>query len=62
MIFYEETFSFEIKNMDSSFPKLVYSFHSAYQEREIDPSMKREKSVDYRRVKIVIGLGTHNES
>ena len=51
MIFYEETFSSKIKNIDSSFSKLVYSFHSTYQEREIEPSMKREKSYDYRRVK-----------
>ena len=51
VIFYEETFSSKIKNIDSSFSKLVYSFHSTYQEREIEPSMKREKSYDYRRVK-----------
>ena len=52
VIFYEETFSSKIKNIDSSFSKLVYSFHSTYQEREIEPSMKREKSYDYRRVKV----------
>ena len=50
MIFYEENFSSKIKNIDSSFIKLVYSFHSAYQEREIGSSMKREKSVDDMRV------------
>ena len=45
VIFYEETFSSKIKNIDSSFSKLVYSFHSTYQEREIEPSMKREKTM-----------------
>ena len=29
VIFYEETFLSEIKNIDSSFIKLIYSFHSA---------------------------------
>ena len=45
LIFYEETFSSEIKNIDSSFSTLLYSFHSAYQEREIVTSMKREKAL-----------------
>ena len=40
MIFYGETFSSEIKNIDSRFSKRVYNFHSAYQEREIEPSMQ----------------------
>ena len=51
VVFYEENFSSKIKNIDSSFSKLVYNFHSAYQEREIRPSMKREKSSDPMRVK-----------
>ena len=51
MIFYEENFSSKIKIIDSSFIELVYSFHSAYQEREIGPSMKTDKSVDDMRVK-----------
>ncbi len=50
VISYEETFSPEIKNIDSYFMKLVYSFHSAYQEREIGPSMKKEKRVDAIRI------------
>ena len=51
MIFYEENFSSEIKIIDSSFSKLVYSFHSGYQEIEVGPSMEREKSSDQKRVK-----------
>ena len=45
VILYQETFSSEIKNIESSFRKLVYNFQSAYQKREIDPSMKREKKL-----------------
>ena len=52
VIFYEETFSSKIKNIDSSFSKLVYNFNSVYQEREIRPSMKRKKSSDPMRVKV----------
>ena len=51
VIFYEETFLSKIKNVDSGFVKLAYNFDSAYQEREIKPSMKREKSSDPKRVK-----------
>ena len=50
VIFYEENFSSKIKNIDFSLRKLVYNFHSAYQDREIGPSMKREKSSDPKRV------------
>ena len=58
VIVYEETFLSEIKNIDSSFSKLVYNYHSAYQKREIDPSMKREKDVFDTRVKYLFKKGS----
>ena len=61
VIFYEENFSPELKNIDSSFIKLVYSFHSSYQERATEPSMKRENSVDDMRVKEKLRLGCNED-